>query len=166
MWLRGLSSVRECAEFTQPVMSPNSSSTAYESFIAAHTNAIGTVESSIRSLTWFLPWFRFKEADLASESLTSLLNLTSLYHDVLITRKLAQSNCKSLYPALQSDHARFVQAVPRCSSRDGSSYCTPGILLLGTLRVWYIGMGHAHWRLFATYSSCLKWLFVAKVATT
>lgn len=89
-------------------MASSSSSSSYESFIAAHMSAIGTVESSIRSLTWFLPWFRFKEADLASESLTSLLNLTSLYHDILIARKLAQPKPKSLSSILQSDHARFV----------------------------------------------------------
>lgn len=87
----------------------SSALSSYESFLAAHTGAIGTVESSIRSLTWFLPWFRFKEADLASESLTSLLNLTSLYRDILITRKLAQSKSRSLANILQSDHARFVK---------------------------------------------------------
>ena len=39
----------------------------YESFLVKHVSAISTVESSLRSLTWFLPG-RFKDAELASEA--------------------------------------------------------------------------------------------------
>jgi peroxin-16 len=78
----------------------------HESFIVSYPHVIGTIESSIRSLSWFLPWFRFQEADLASESLTALLNLTSLYHDVLVGRRLRERRPRSLSQVFQTDHSR------------------------------------------------------------
>jgi len=80
---------------------------AHESLITSHSHVIGRIESSIRSLTWFLPWFRFRDADLASETLTALLNLTSLYHDVLIRRRLENGRPRYLSQILESDHSRF-----------------------------------------------------------
>lgn len=77
------------------------------SFLSSHAQALATAESTLRSLTWFLPWFRFREADLASESLTALLNLTSLYHDTVLARRLAKSQNKPVAAQFQSDHARF-----------------------------------------------------------
>jgi Peroxisomal membrane protein (Pex16) len=79
-----------------------------ESFVVSHSHVIGTIESSIRSLTWFLPWFRFREADLASESVNALLNLTGVYHDVLIRRRLNKGKPKNFSQMLQSEYTRFV----------------------------------------------------------
>lgn len=39
----------------------------YESFLISNASTINTIESSLRSITWFLPG-RFKDAELASES--------------------------------------------------------------------------------------------------
>jgi peroxin-16 len=48
----------------------------YESFLINNVSTISTLESTLRSLTWFLPG-RFKDAELASEARQlSLLLLT------------------------------------------------------------------------------------------
>jgi peroxin-16 len=39
----------------------------YEHFLMTNSSTIGTIESSIRSLTWFLPG-RFKDAEIVSEA--------------------------------------------------------------------------------------------------
>ncbi|KAF8560322.1 peroxisomal membrane protein PEX16 [Imleria badia] len=57
----------------------------YENFLVKNVATISTLESSLRSITWFLPG-RFKDADLVSEALSALLNIISLYHDTLLTR--------------------------------------------------------------------------------
>ncbi|KIJ68494.1 hypothetical protein HYDPIDRAFT_125087 [Hydnomerulius pinastri MD-312] len=57
----------------------------YENFLVNNVSTISTLESSLRSVTWFLPG-RFKDAELASEALSALLNVTSLYHDTLLAR--------------------------------------------------------------------------------
>jgi peroxin-16 len=41
----------------------------YESFLFSNASTIGTIESSLHSLTWFLPG-RFKDAELISEART------------------------------------------------------------------------------------------------
>lgn len=49
-------------------MSSSSSPLArYEAFLISNASTISTIESSLRSLTWFLPG-RFKDAELASET--------------------------------------------------------------------------------------------------
>lgn len=39
----------------------------YESFLISNSSTIGTIESSLRSLTWFLPG-RFKDAEIVGEA--------------------------------------------------------------------------------------------------
>ncbi|PAV21941.1 peroxisome membrane [Pyrrhoderma noxium] len=80
----------------------------YESFLLSNANTISTLESSLRSLTWFLPG-RFKDAELASEALSASLNVVSLYHDTLLSR-IARSNprFKPLLPP--SSHARYTRS--------------------------------------------------------
>ncbi|KAF9229242.1 peroxisomal membrane protein PEX16 [Gyrodon lividus] len=64
----------------------------YDNFLVNNVSTISTLESSLRSVTWFLPG-RFKDAELASEALSALLNVTSLYHDTLLAR-IVQSDPK------------------------------------------------------------------------
>ncbi|EJT97753.1 peroxisome membrane protein [Dacryopinax primogenitus] len=78
---------------------------AYESFLVAHLSAISTIESSLRSLTWFLPG-RFKDAELASESLATTLNMVSLYHDTLLTSLVKDK--KPVIPP--TPHMRYTRA--------------------------------------------------------
>lgn len=84
------------------------------------------LESSLRSITWFLPG-RFKDAELASEArpwlvsrflylcaykigpVSATLNLLSLYHDTIIVRRVAQSpKFKPLIPP--SVNSRYTRA--------------------------------------------------------
>ena len=98
----------------------------YESFLINNVSTISTLESSLRSVTWFLPG-RFKDAELASEarqllSFTSILvsdiisplvsaslNVMSLYHDTLIAR-ITQSDPKYKPLIPTSLHTRYTRA--------------------------------------------------------
>ncbi|KAJ8702546.1 hypothetical protein PTI98_001253 [Pleurotus ostreatus] len=80
----------------------------YETFLINNVSTISTLESSLRSLTWFLPG-RFKDAELASEALSVLLNSTSMYHDTLLS-KLVYSDPKYRPLIPTSLHTRFTRA--------------------------------------------------------
>ncbi|KAI7958422.1 hypothetical protein MJO29_006639 [Puccinia striiformis f. sp. tritici] len=82
-------------------------SSTYQDFLLSNATRITSIESTLRSLTWFLPG-RFKDAELASESLYTALNLLSLYHDRIIT-KVAASLPSSQRPT-QTSHARYTTA--------------------------------------------------------
>ncbi|KAF9237324.1 peroxisomal membrane protein PEX16 [Melanogaster broomeanus] len=80
----------------------------YESFLVNNVSTISTLESSLRSVTWFLPG-RFKDAELASEALSALLNVTSLYHDTLLARIVqSDSKWKPILPVPL--HTRYTRA--------------------------------------------------------
>ncbi|KAG5647953.1 hypothetical protein DXG03_006987 [Asterophora parasitica] len=91
----------------------SSSIARYEAFLINNVSTISSLESSLRSITWFLPG-RFKDAELASEALSTSLNVMSMYHDTLLAR-IVQANPKHrpLIPA--SLHTRFTRA---CSEKD------------------------------------------------
>ncbi|GJE86162.1 peroxisomal membrane protein pex16 [Phanerochaete sordida] len=80
----------------------------YESFLVNNVSVISTLESSLRSITWILPG-RFKDAELASEALSALLNVTSLYHDTLLS-KVVKSEPKLRQLVAPSLHARYTRA--------------------------------------------------------
>lgn len=84
----------------------------YESFLVMNASTIGTIESSLRSLTWFLPG-RFKDAEIVGEALNSTLNLLSLYHDTLLARRLAlvkSTNPKTVHEIIPpSTHTRYTR---------------------------------------------------------
>ncbi|KAF8202919.1 peroxisomal membrane protein PEX16 [Pholiota molesta] len=80
----------------------------YEEFLINNVSTISTLESSLRSITWFLPG-RFKDADFASEALTTSLNVISMYHDTLLDRVVkANPSYRPLIPT--SMHTRFTKA--------------------------------------------------------
>ncbi|KAF5385445.1 hypothetical protein D9757_005329 [Collybiopsis confluens] len=87
----------------------------YESFLLKNVSTISTLESSLRSLTWFLPG-RFKDAELASEALSASLNMMSMYHDTLLTR-IVQSDLRYRPLIPFSLHTRFTRAWADKSSR-------------------------------------------------
>ncbi|PFH54439.1 hypothetical protein AMATHDRAFT_134433 [Amanita thiersii Skay4041] len=85
-----------------------SSLARYEAFLIKNVSAISSLESSLRSITWFLPG-RFKDAELASEALSALLNVMSMYHDTLLAKFVrSDPKYKPLIPA--SLHTRFTTA--------------------------------------------------------
>ncbi|KIL70868.1 hypothetical protein M378DRAFT_183437 [Amanita muscaria Koide BX008] len=86
----------------------SSSIARYEAFLIKNVSTIATLESSLRSITWFLPG-RFRDADLASEALSALLNLTSMYHDTLLEKSVRNDpKYKPLIP--MSLHTRYTRA--------------------------------------------------------
>lgn len=56
-----------------------------ESFLLSNASQITAVESTLRSLTYFLPG-RFKDAELAAEAIYSIINLLGMYHDDVLNR--------------------------------------------------------------------------------
>lgn len=80
----------------------------YESFLVNNVSTISSVESTLRSITWLLPG-RFKDAELASEALSALLNSLSLYHDTLLVKIIdAEPKQRPLIPP--SLHTRYTRA--------------------------------------------------------
>ncbi|KAF7985346.1 hypothetical protein HWV62_6559 [Athelia sp. TMB] len=86
----------------------SSSIARYESFLINNVSTISTLESSLRSVTWFLPG-RFKDAELASEALSASLNVMSLYHDTLLA-KIVKSDPKYKPLIPTSLHTRYTRA--------------------------------------------------------
>ncbi|RPD55802.1 peroxisome membrane protein [Lentinus tigrinus ALCF2SS1-6] len=80
----------------------------YESFLVAHVSTISSLESTLRSITWILPG-RFKDAELASEALSAILNVMSMYHDTLLA-KVAQTDPKYKPLIPSSPHTRYTRA--------------------------------------------------------
>lgn len=63
----------------------------YDDFLLNNASQITAVESSLRSITYFLPG-RFKDAELAGEAIYASLNLLGLYHDSILARALEKQN--------------------------------------------------------------------------
>ncbi|KAG1825891.1 peroxisomal membrane protein PEX16 [Suillus subaureus] len=80
----------------------------YENFLVKNVSTISTLESSLRSVTWFLPG-RFKDADLASEGLSAILHVSSMYHDTLLARVVqSDPHWKPILPIPL--HTRYTRA--------------------------------------------------------
>ncbi|KAF7339500.1 Peroxisomal membrane protein PEX16 [Mycena sanguinolenta] len=89
-------------------MASSKPESGYEAVLLNNLPVISTLESSLRSLTWFLPG-RFKDAELASEALAASLNLVSMYHDTLLA-KVVQRDPKYRPLIPSSLHTRFTRA--------------------------------------------------------
>ncbi|KAG5922153.1 hypothetical protein E4U42_005583 [Claviceps africana] len=76
----------------------------YDEFVAKNAGQVGQIESALRSLTYIIPG-RFRDAEIASESIHSGVQLLSLYHDGLLAR--AVSRCP--VPAARTAHARYTR---------------------------------------------------------
>lgn len=55
----------------------------YESFLISNSATIGTIESSLRSLTWFLPG-RFKDAEIVGEAREHQISNLASYRFIVI----------------------------------------------------------------------------------
>lgn len=100
----------------------------YSDFITKNSGAVGQIEGALRSLTYIIPgkWTsqasrssecltdnaattgRFRESDVASETLHSSVQVLSLYHDSLLSRALAQS-LSHRGPRQQTLHSRYTR---------------------------------------------------------
>lgn len=57
----------------------------YRQFITKNSSSVSQIESALRSLTYLIPG-RFRDAEIASESLHSGIQLLSMYHDSVLFR--------------------------------------------------------------------------------
>jgi len=78
---------------------------AYGDFITKNQSSVTQIESALRSLTYVIPG-RFRDAELASESLHSSIQLLSMYHDTLLTRAISKLPGM---PRQQSPHNRYTR---------------------------------------------------------
>ncbi|BGP25702.1 peroxisomal membrane protein pex16 [Rhodotorula toruloides] len=78
----------------------------YEAGLVANASRIASIESTLRTLTWFLPG-RFQDAEVASEGLYSVLNLISLYHDSILHRAVSSLPAPLRPPS--SSHTRYTR---------------------------------------------------------
>ncbi|KAI5463931.1 peroxisome membrane protein [Mariannaea sp. PMI_226] len=76
----------------------------YEDFITKNAGQVSQIESALRSLTYIIPG-RFRDAEIASESIHSGVQLLSLYHDNLLQKALSRLPMASL----PSAHARYTR---------------------------------------------------------
>ncbi|KAJ4146968.1 hypothetical protein LMH87_001521 [Akanthomyces muscarius] len=77
---------------------------SYEEFITKNASQVSQIESALRSLTYIIPG-RFRDAEIASESIHSGVQLLSLYHDNL----LAKAVSKLPIPPIRTAHARYTR---------------------------------------------------------
>jgi peroxin-16 len=61
----------------------------YNEFITKNAGAVSQIESALRSLTYIIPG-RYRESEIATESLHSGVQLLSLYHDSLLAKAMAR----------------------------------------------------------------------------
>ncbi|KAK8070358.1 Peroxisomal membrane protein pex16 [Apiospora hydei] len=84
----------------------------YSDFITKNNHQVSQIESALRSLTYIIPG-RFRDAEIASETLHSGVQLLSLYHDTVLLRALSQMQIpgSGLMPRLlpPSPHARYTR---------------------------------------------------------
>lgn len=78
----------------------------YSDFITKNAHSVSQIESALRSLTYIIPG-RFRDAEIASESIHSGVQLLSLYHDDVLLR--AVSKIPGLASRIPSPHARYTR---------------------------------------------------------
>ncbi|ORY67497.1 peroxisomal membrane protein [Pseudomassariella vexata] len=78
----------------------------YSDFITKNAHQVSQIESALRSLTYIIPG-RFRDAEIASETLHSGVQLLSLYHDAVLLRAL--SRIPGLSARVPSLHARYTR---------------------------------------------------------
>ncbi|KOS18781.1 Peroxisomal membrane protein PEX16 [Escovopsis weberi] len=77
----------------------------YDDFITKNAGQVSQIESALRSLTYIIPG-RFRDAEIASESIHSGVQLLSLYHDGILS-KAAETRLSM--PQSCSAHSRYTR---------------------------------------------------------
>ncbi|KAI0172916.1 peroxisome membrane protein [Hypoxylon sp. FL1284] len=78
----------------------------YGDFITKNSHQVSQIESALRSLTYIIPG-RFRDAEIASETLHSGVQLLSLYHDAVL--RGAITKIPALASKIPSPHARYTR---------------------------------------------------------
>lgn len=89
----------------------------YSEFITKNAHQVSQIESALRSLTYVIPG-RFRDAEIASETVHSGVQLLSLYHDTVLLRALSQiPGLAARVPGPHARYTRFWTARSRLYSR-------------------------------------------------
>lgn len=82
----------------------------YDDFVTKNASQVSQLESALRSLTYIIPG-RFRDAELATESIHSSVQLLSLYHDLLLFRSSLSPSSSAKFPTALSKslHARYTR---------------------------------------------------------
>ncbi|KAG6355480.1 hypothetical protein INS49_003442 [Diaporthe citri] len=82
----------------------------YDDFVTKNASQVSQLESALRSLTYIIPG-RFRDAELATESIHSSVQLLSLYHDLLLFRSSLSPSASTKGPTTLSKslHARYTR---------------------------------------------------------
>ncbi|KAF2146104.1 uncharacterized protein K452DRAFT_315358 [Aplosporella prunicola CBS 121167] len=94
----------------------------YEEFITKNASAVSQVESALRSLTYIIPG-RFRDTEVASESIHSGVQLLSVYHDSLLAKAAAR------LPAAQRPHPTPHNRYTRFWSQNSPTYKRIALML-------------------------------------
>ncbi|MCJ1366851.1 Peroxisomal membrane protein pex16 [Acarospora aff. strigata] len=78
----------------------------YDDFVLKNASSVSQIESALRSLTYIIPG-RFRESEIASESLHTGVQLLSLYHDSLLAKAI--SRLPSIQRPHPSPHNRYTK---------------------------------------------------------
>ncbi|RDA82575.1 hypothetical protein CP532_3067 [Ophiocordyceps camponoti-leonardi (nom. inval.)] len=78
----------------------------YDDFISKNAGQVSQIESALRSLTYVIPG-RFRDAEIASESIHSAVQLLSIYHDHLLSRTRGSVTGRSPPPSAHARYTRF-----------------------------------------------------------
>ncbi|KAI5861030.1 peroxisome membrane protein [Durotheca rogersii] len=78
----------------------------YGDFITKNAHQVSQIESALRSLTYIIPG-RFRDAEIASETLHSSIQLLSLYHDALLRGAVAK--IPALASKIPNSHTRYTR---------------------------------------------------------
>ncbi|PVI01994.1 peroxisomal membrane protein pex16 [Periconia macrospinosa] len=99
---------RQATQKTSEVLSlPSQYLGMYSEFITKNSSAVSQIESALRSLTYIIPG-RFRESEIASESLHSGVQLLSLYHDSLLSKAMARlPNPQRQHPTPHNRYTKF-----------------------------------------------------------
>ncbi|RDA90318.1 hypothetical protein CP533_0391 [Ophiocordyceps camponoti-saundersi (nom. inval.)] len=90
----------------RPLSLPQRWLALYDDFISKNAGQVSQIESALRSLTYVIPG-RFRDAEIASESIHSAVQLLSVYHDHLLRR--ARCSAVGRPPPPPSAHARYTR---------------------------------------------------------
>ncbi|KAM7195578.1 peroxisomal membrane protein PEX16 [Naviculisporaceae sp. PSN 640] len=82
----------------------------YDDFITKNAHQVSQIESALRSLTYIIPG-RFRDAEIASESIHSGVQLLSLYHDTLLRNAASLSKLPVSIPSpdIPSPRSRYTR---------------------------------------------------------
>ncbi|KAI1483496.1 hypothetical protein K445DRAFT_75261 [Daldinia sp. EC12] len=97
---------RSIDHFRAKLSSPPQWLNLYGDFITKNAHQVSQIESALRSLTYIIPG-RFRDAEIASETLHSGIQLLSLYHDAVL--RGAVTKIPALASKIPNPHTRYTR---------------------------------------------------------